>query len=506
MRFEDRSARRTSGPSLANGRKPRLRSASHAWVAVTFVMLSASLVKAQDVPVLPPDDPVVRLAALSSPVSTTPPLFDFSDLKGLLGAAPPNQAEQHLEEARKLGKSGDASKAIEEASLAIWLSPGFVEAYRFRAEMYQSKQLYRRQIADLSEIIRLVPSSWIAFLERGFASCLDRDFEHGFADFETALKLSTTASDRATIHHWRGCAQVFRGEYALAIAEFEQAIELGSNASRIFEDLGRALAMVGDHDRAIAEFDRSLAIATSANSLYYRAESRLARGEFALAQADYERAIETNPNEAWSHQGRGWSRLALGQVDGAIEDFNRSLKLTPKASIPLASRGWAYLAKRDVDRAVKDFEEAIASQQAGYVGFGFAFAKCVVSTPAFDHAVDEFYRQSQNVHGENWALIRFHGDEGRSWSSPYPFFEMDLVGRNRADSQIAPNWIFYLVSAWRPCPEAKLAELGQAMTSVRRSKWDEAVANLGSAARAWLEGHVPDLMRPTNFWEFLGQN
>ena len=50
-----------------------------------------------------------------------------------------------------------------------------------------SMQLYRRAISDSTEAIRLGPNDPRYYLARSYAYCLDRDFEHGFADLKTAL-------------------------------------------------------------------------------------------------------------------------------------------------------------------------------------------------------------------------------------------------------------------------------------------------------------------------------
>jgi tetratricopeptide (TPR) repeat protein len=385
----------------------------------------------------------------STQPASTPRLFDFSDLKSIEFSAPPSEAGKALEEARKLGQSSDWCRAIEEASRAIRLSPGYVEAYRFRSETLASKNLYRRAISDLSEVIRIEPGDRMSFILRGWYACNDRDFEHGFVDLETALTLSYTDQDRATVHHWRARCHDLRGEPALALAEYQRAIDLGQDSAGLWCARGVALAQLGEHDRALIDFDRSIALAPSAYAWYCRGESHLARGEFSLAQGDYELAIELDPKDAYCHQGRGWSRLAQGQVDGAIEDFNRSLELAPDWHRALVSRGWAHLAKNDLDRAIADFEKTLRFHEGGTLQASFFFGHCLSVDPTYDHAVDEFYRRCREQREMQSAFISFRGEKARSQYLEFPHFDFYLVSRTRADSTIAPTLIFRVVAYWQ---------------------------------------------------------
>ncbi len=63
-----------------------------------------------------------------------------------------------------------------------------------------------------------------------------------------------------------------------------------------------------------------------------RANKLHRQGEFELAQKNYEKAIEINPNFAWSYCLMAENLVALGQLDKATLNYRKSLEISPNSS------------------------------------------------------------------------------------------------------------------------------------------------------------------------------
>jgi len=90
-----------------------------------------------------------------------------------------------------------------------------------------------------------------------------------------------------------------------------------------------------------------------------RGNAKKNKGDFDGAIADYNRAIELNPQDAGAYNNRGIAKKNKGDLDGAIADFNRAIELNPRLSEAYNNRGNAKKNKGDLDGAIADYNRAI---------------------------------------------------------------------------------------------------------------------------------------------------
>ena len=77
------------------------------------------------------------------------------------------------------------------------------------------------------------------------------------------------------------------------------------------------------------------------------------------AIADYDRAIQLNPDYATAYNNRGLSYSNKGDEDRAIADYDRAIQLNPDYATAYNNRGISYKNKGDYDRAIADYDRAI---------------------------------------------------------------------------------------------------------------------------------------------------
>ncbi len=173
-----------------------------------------------------------------------------------------------------------------------------------------------------------------------------------------ALKVFSGAQ-LATVYFWRAVGWNKKGDYAHVIADTTEAIRLKPEQP-LYNMRGSAYYDKGEYDIAIADFNDALKSGQPNGTIYHnRANAWRAKGEYAKAIADYDMAIKLNPGEAYSYKNRGASKEALGDLDGALADINQAIRLNPALPSPLIDRTVIWRAKGDFDRAIADGSEAI---------------------------------------------------------------------------------------------------------------------------------------------------
>jgi tetratricopeptide (TPR) repeat protein len=133
----------------------------------------------------------------------------------------------------------------------------------------------------------------------------------------------------AIAYNNRGNAYTAKGEYDLAIKDFEQAIKLNANYAKAFNN--RVYRKKEEFDRAIEDFTQALKLDPNyASPFANRAAIQASRGEYDRATRDYDEAIRLAPVvEAAVWNGRCWSRAIIGALQEALSDCNEALRLEP---------------------------------------------------------------------------------------------------------------------------------------------------------------------------------
>jgi tetratricopeptide (TPR) repeat protein len=100
------------------------------------------------------------------------------------------------------------------------------------------------------------------------------------------------------------------------------------------------------------------------------------RGNYDQAIADYDAAIQKDPNNAVAWHWRGYLYEEKKDWDRAIVDLNQAIRLDPNYAKAYLNRGTAYYYKKDNDRAIADYTQAIRldpNYAMAYYGRGFAY-------------------------------------------------------------------------------------------------------------------------------------
>jgi tetratricopeptide (TPR) repeat protein len=186
----------------------------------------------------------------------------------------------------------DAERAFGDFNEAIRLDPKNAWAYNARGDLYKNRGDFDHAMADFSESIRLDPNYAKAYFFRSDLYKGKRDFEHALADLNESIRLDP---NDATAYFTRGCVSYIMGDNPAALANFTTSIRL-------------------DPNNAAAHFNRGVA--------YY-----VIGGRIADAEADFNKASELNPKDAYAAL---WHDLAERRngVPSHLSEAARQLDMT----------------------------------------------------------------------------------------------------------------------------------------------------------------------------------
>jgi tetratricopeptide (TPR) repeat protein len=82
-------------------------------------------------------------------------------------------------------------------------------------------------------------------------------------------------------------------------------------------------------------------------------------GKFDQAIADYDKAIDLNPNYAVALNNRAWAYFKLGRGSKGVDDVERALQLSPGSPYALDTRAHIRQAEGDAEAALADYQSAM---------------------------------------------------------------------------------------------------------------------------------------------------
>jgi tetratricopeptide (TPR) repeat protein len=178
----------------------------------------------------------------------------------------------------------------------------------------------------------------------------------------TALIDSDEKTPQTLVHAYnnRGNAYALKGDYDLAIKDYDESIKADAGSAKAFYNRGLAYKRKGEQDRALADFDEAIKLDSYyTNAFVVRAQVRQNKGEYDLAVRNYDEAIRLHPT--WGHpwNGRCWANAVLGQLQAALSDCNEAIRLEPDVAADLDSRGLTYLKMGQWDSAIADYSSAL---------------------------------------------------------------------------------------------------------------------------------------------------
>lgn len=137
----------------------------------------------------------------------------------------------------------------------------------------------------------------------------------------------------ALAHNNRGVAYKVKGEYDLALKDYDQAIQLDPNSASHYNNRGIIYRLKHDYDRAIADYDEAIWLKSDYVAAFYnRALAYVDKGDYGRALADFEVVLQFNPKNPLALYARGWTLLRKGDAEAGNADIVAAKAINPNVA------------------------------------------------------------------------------------------------------------------------------------------------------------------------------
>jgi len=220
----------------------------------------------------------------------------------------------------------------------------------------------------------------------------------------------------AAAYYNRGNANSAKGDFAAAIADYDEAIKLDPKNARAIANRGTAHSESGDADAAIADFDAAIKRDPRLASAYFnRANTYAAKGEAGRAIADYTAALRYDRRNVNAYIARGALHLAGGAATRARADMALAARLERRNAYAVL---WQDIAERRAKQKgvltrgpkgldMKAWPAPVIRLFAGEIKQDAVLSAAEDANPA----VKQAHTCEANFYGGQYALIEGQRDE-----------------------------------------------------------------------------------------------
>jgi len=283
---------------------------------------------------------------------------------------------------------GEYALALADFNQTIKLQPNLAEAYANRVLLHIVKNDYIHALADANQAIKLKPDLALAFNNRGIIYAAMGNYDGAISDFSQTLKLIPKDEKAATDRSKGSQLNPFDSkDRAISMATF-LVIEL--NDYVVYVNRGFAYLSKGDYSRALADFNQAIQLQPNFTDAYFnRSVVYLLQQDYDLALTDLNRVIQFRPDFALAYAKRGSVYFFKDDYDHALKDINRAIQLQADSELFYSMRGEVYAKQNDFDHAIADFNQVIKLQPKladGYRSRGRSYEE----KKDYDHAIADY--------------------------------------------------------------------------------------------------------------------
>jgi len=194
-----------------------------------------------------------------------------------------------------------------------------------------------------------------------------RYWQNSFTLFEYAVKAT---ADNYMAHNNLGVALAKIGEKEKAAFHYSEAIRIKPNFENAHYNLGNYLASQGMTAEAIAHYSEAIRIRPAYSKAHNNLGAMLAfQGKFQEAIVQYEKALQTEPANASYHYNLGIALASMNRLEEAGHYFREALRIQPNYAEVHNDLGIVLMIQKKTEEAIVHFREALLLKP------GFALAR-----------------------------------------------------------------------------------------------------------------------------------
>ena len=237
------------------------------------------------------------------------------------------------------------------AKASKWLEIGN-QLWRFRR--------YKEAFKAFDKAIKQQPKSnfiYLAYYGKGLALRTQWKYQESITALEQAIKLKP-----GFVAAWNNLSAVYREfkQPDKALLAIDKAIQLQPKNPNLYNEKYVVLGDLKRYTEAEAAINKAIEIAPRAAFYYNRGNLYQRHKKWKLALADYNKAIQINPNfaEAYNHRGFIYQRYKKWEL--ALADYNKAIQINLNfATNSYVNRGNVYSEQRKWNLALADYNKVI---------------------------------------------------------------------------------------------------------------------------------------------------
>ena len=285
------------------------------------------------------NDYVLSIQYFNQVVSAKPYLYEPYFFRGL--------AKYYLD---------DFTGAEADCSAAIQRNPFVVDCYQIRglARIHQGK--FGEAIGDYRSALKYDPSNEGLWHNLSLCYAHLKQYDEAIGVLDTLVAMAPRYAEALNM---RAQVHIQCEDTVAALNDLEVSLRINKYDSEVYAT--RALVYLKQERYEEADKDLTYAILLNPKSGYYinRALIRYNMQELRGAMADYDLALDIDPNNVMGHYNRGLLRAQVGDDNRAIEDFDFVIEYEPDNTFALFNRALLLTQTGDLDRAEADFSQVL---------------------------------------------------------------------------------------------------------------------------------------------------
>jgi len=297
--------------------------------------------------------------------TTPPPDLDVDKIAEVILAQlvtrkePPKNdapARDWINYGNQLWRQGIFDGAVEAFEKAIQLDRNSYAAWYAKGLALREADKYREAVHSFEQAIAIDNTHYEAWREKGKALYILKQYPEALTSIDQAIQ----RQDQDFVLY------IFRGTILQLLERYEEAVEPYTKAIAIkpsiqaYAGRGTARVLSKDWSGAIADFDQAIQFNPQNAEFYYaRGLAHKGSGDWLEVVADFDQVIQLNPQNAEAYTLRGTARANLEDKLGAIDDFTKAIQLNPQDAEAYVKRGSVRSVLGDWAKALDDFDQAI---------------------------------------------------------------------------------------------------------------------------------------------------
>jgi tetratricopeptide (TPR) repeat protein/predicted aspartyl protease len=281
-----------------------------------------------------------------TPTTAAPAPAPTNTTKASAGAASGDAAD-YSRRGAVFASRRDFEQALANLTRACELNPDNAEYFYQRGMVHWELKQGAAALSDLDRALTLKPDYLAALVARADLLLQSSNKQRAGADLDAA---NAIAPQRADVRLAMAGIYQRADLPAPAIAQYDLWIASHADDARLPEALNSrcwARALTGmDLALALTDCNAALKRSDKSSALFARAANSrglvfLRMGNYDKSWSDYDAALKTNPQDAWSWSGRGIDKLRMHKTSEGEADIAQAKALWPKVADEFDRRGIA---------------------------------------------------------------------------------------------------------------------------------------------------------------------